>query len=79
MDEQRQREIDAAWQTWRDAEKAYREEAGLYVGMWWHDEPPKMPEKALDHAGIATLNQLLEAIKSTRDAYYEIVKRYYGG
>ena len=48
---------DEAWQAWRDAENAYREESAKYVSMVWGDDPIPPPEKVVTHEALRLLTE----------------------
>lgn len=67
-EEQRARE-DVAWQAWRDAEKAYRDEQDRYVTFWWESDPQWTPPEPVDLAAYERLSQLREAAQQAHEAY----------
>jgi hypothetical protein len=66
--------IIAAQDAWRDAEKAYSDEASKYVAAWFMEgePPPTMPEPVTREA-LDTLNRLRKAADSARTAYFDVL------
>jgi hypothetical protein len=60
---------------WRDAEKAYSNEAARYAGVWWFAQgsPPdeRWPEP-VTAAALARLRELREAADTARTDYYDL-------
>ena len=67
--------IIAAQDVWRDAEKAYHDEAAKYVGAAWLGAEPRRDDaetKPLTRAGWDVLTRLREAADEARETYRAI-------
>jgi hypothetical protein len=67
--------IIAALDAWRDAEKAYRDDAAKYVGAWWLDGGP-LPERKpepLTREALAELTRLQDAAGAALAAYRDVL------
>lgn len=67
-DGQRARLLDAL-EAWREAEKAYGDEAAKHAGPSPDDQ---WPRPVVTHEGRETLNRLRVAADEARAAYYEL-------
>lgn len=74
-DDHARQAIDEAWQAWRDAEKAYRDESGKYVAMWWEGEAVRLPEKVVDREAMESLARLRAAAEKAQTDYDKATRR----
>jgi hypothetical protein len=65
--------IIAAWEVWRDAQKAYRDEAAKYIVMWWGDEPPPTGPEPVTLEALAELSRLREAEGAALAAWRDVL------
>jgi hypothetical protein len=67
-------EITAAWDAWRDAKRAYDDEAAPYVGMTWLPTVPALsPGERLTRETCDELTRLRAAEQAAAEAFCEIL------
>jgi hypothetical protein len=67
-------EITAAWEAWRDAKRAYDDEAAPYVGVTWLPTVPALGSvERLTREGFENLTRLREAEQAAAEAFCAVL------
>ena len=67
-------EVTAAWDAWRDAKRAYDDEAAPYVGVAWLPTVPRPDAvEGLTREGCERLTQLREAEQAAAVAFCAVI------
>jgi hypothetical protein len=70
-------EIITAWEAWRDAKRAYDDEAAPYVGVTWLPTVPALgPGEPLTRAACDKLTRLRAAEEAAAEAFCAVLDEH---